>query len=527
MKIKHTLGNIFNYALILSPLLLSSLYIYGSKYPAWANTLLFASILSFIFSILLIYRYRKTGVMSKLSAAIILLAILFLIYTSLTAKTSPIFNLFGKGIEEWRAVGVLLFFAASAYFITLKGRLNKLALITSIVALVYTILNYFLIRNNLSIANYTAYANIPMISFAKLLCYPFVYTLVVFISSLIALTMEKRNYDDGNVSKKKWLFIPLFIIFVLSSIMLYRDVLRYIASNHYYKASASYTTGDLDNAKKELSRAIVIAPFDEYYLARIEVTNAMINKFLESNSTTTAAASNIYKEYVTSAIDDASAAIKYDGRSARNYMALGNAYERAILIIGDDGYKNALSAYEKARLIASDKDYVDVVKAKLSFGTGKEEEAAKYLLDALNYNPDSAIALFTSSQYQASKNNLAEAISYGERAVQVAPTAIDARLSLGILYLQNKDYTKAVDSFGNALAISGGQNLAAIYYLGISYAKVDDSSNLQAVINELEKRIAKDSDELKYLKGELARITDTRETLKEEDTVNTGATKSN
>jgi lipopolysaccharide biosynthesis regulator YciM len=502
----NRLANYSDYLLVLTPILLTSFYLYGSKYPAWANTLFIASILSFIFTITLIVNYKKNGEENRLGVFIVLSSIIFLAYSLINSKSSLTFNLFGKGIEEWRVVGIILFFTSAAYFITRQGRLLRFNLYLSGATIVYTVGNYFLIKYNLNIANYTAYLNVPMLSFSKLINFPFVYSLTVFISSLIAIVLERFDYSLGVIRKKLWYMLVLILISLLTFVMLYRDILRYIASGYYYKASVSYNLSDLESAKTAISRAIVIAPFDEYYLARVEVTNAMINKFLANNSSTTAATSNLYKDYVSSAIDDAMKAVQYDPRSARNYMMLGNAYERSILLSSEDGYKNALAAYEKARSIASDKDYVDVVKAKLSLGTGKDDLAEKYLSDALNFNPQSPIALFTSSQYQASKNNLTQAISYGEQAVRAAPDAIDARLSLGMLYLENKDYNKAVDMLGNALSISRGQNIASIYYLAVAYAKAGDKSNLQAAMSELAKRIDKNSQELEYLRSELRRL---------------------
>lgn len=498
--------NIFNYLIILSPIILSSFFIYGSKYPAWANTLFLASLLSLLLSFKLIYDYKSGKDVSKLQIIIILSAFIYIIYSLITSRDYPLFTLFGKGLQEWRSAGVLLYFLAFAYFVNLRGRLNKTSIFISLIALFYTLLNYFLIRYNINIASSSSYLNVPMISFAKLFNFAFIYTLVTLAASLIAFILEKKNLEFEFLKKKKWYYLPLIIIFLLVSVTLYRDTLRYLASRHYYLADTSYKSGDLELARSELKRASVIAPFDEYYLASAEVTSAMINKFLAENSTTTAATSNIYKEYIGSQLEDTFAATKYDSRSARNYMALGFAYERSMLLNNDDGYKNAMQAYNKARVHAIDKDYVDVTKAKLAFGNGKEEEAVSHLKSALEYNPKSPTALFTFSQYYASKNKIVEAINYGEQAVAIAPNAPDVRLSLGILYLRNNDNTKAVDTFGEVYRLSNGQNLAAIYYIGVAYANLKDVSNLESVIKELENRIDKESDEIRYLKRLLDNI---------------------
>ena len=342
-----------------------------------------------------------------------------------------------------------------------------------------------------------------MLSFAKIICLPFVFTSVTLLASLLAFFIERKGIIFTNIGYKKWYKFLTIIILLLTLALLARNILRFVAANSYYKASIAFTNNNLIEAKTNLDNAITIAPFDEYYLARIEVKTAEIEKLLSSSSTSSPELQNKYKVLVESQISDALKAVDYDNKNPKNYMALGLAYERSMLLSKDDGYKKSIDAYEKARNLASDKDYVDVIKAKVSFGASKEEEALKYIDSALKYNSSSSPALFISSQYYASKNNLASAIEYGEKAVLSAPTAVDARLSLGLLYVQDKRYNEAIQIFGTVLQLTNGQNVGAMYYLAVSYKLKGDKSNLALVINELEKRIDPESKEMIDLKADI------------------------
>lgn len=504
MKNLQILRKITNYILLSSPILVSSFFVYASKYPAWANTLLLISVLGVVFAFLFYTNYKNKKEATLLEVAILCLSLVSAASISFLSDSSFLFNLFGKGIQEWNASYVLILFLASAFFISLKGKLNKYALIISFSATLYTAINYLLIKNNIGIANYTAYINIPMLSFLKLVNLPSVFAFVALLSSVVSFYIEKKSLVFTKIENKKWYTIVLVIVLALTSCLMAKNILRYMAAENYLKASKAFSENKVSEAKTDLNKAIAIAPFDEYYLGRIEITTSEINSLLASNSTNTAELQNNYKTLVESQISDAKKAIAYDSRNPRNYMALGLAYERSMLLSKEDGYVKSIEAYEKARSLASDKDYVDVVKAKLSFGAEKESEALKYIDSALKYNSSSSPALFISSQYYASKNNFKSAIEYGEKAVMTSPQATDARLSLGLLYLQDKRYDEAVQMFGSVLQITKGENLGAMYYLGAAYKAKGDIANLKLVIAELDKRVDPNSKEMKDLKSGLS-----------------------
>ena len=82
-----------------------------------------------------------------------------------------------------------------------------------------------------------------------------------------------------------------------------------------------------------------------------------------------------------------------------------------------------------------------------------------------------------------------------------SPQATDARLSLGLLYLQDKRYDAAIQMFGSVLQLTKGENLGAMYYLGAAYKAKGDIANLKLVIAELDKRVDPNSKEMKDLRS--------------------------
>ena len=496
---KRIQKNILSYILLVSPILVSSFFIYKSNYPVWANTLLLAMIISLIVAIINYKNIIKKQEVNILSLASISLGLAAAVIFATTSKLALSFAVFGKGVTEWTAMSILSLFVVFAYFVASK-RYQFITLVVSSAAIFYTTLNFLLVKYLPSVANYTGYINIPMISFGKIFNYAFVYSAVVLAASLIAYVLDKKGYTLTSITKVKYIKYVYMLVAALLALNILSYGLRYVAAHYYIKAVELAYAGDLAASKTNINRAISIAPFDVYYLDRIELINADIRTLLSSTSTDKAVLEKNYKDLVEYQISDAKKAVAYDNKNPRNYMALGLAYERAMLLTKEDGYKMAVEAYEKARDLADDKDYVDVVKAKLSFSADKEQEALTSLDRALRFNASSAPALYVSSQYYSLKNNTKLAIDYGEKAVLVAPNAADARMNLGLLYLKNNNIDAAIQLFGSAFTLSNQQDNTALYYLGVAYKVKSDAKNLKLVVEELEKRLGTGIKEIQDLK---------------------------
>lgn len=507
MKIGKTnlgIAKVLEYLAIFSPVILSSLFIYGSRYPVWANSLYLSLFVLLIISLINLFKLREKKNTNLLSLSLVGLGVLFAVLYMFISSQKNSFDFFGKGVSQWTSVSIMGLFVASAYFYSLRGRKNKLAIIISGIAVLYTVVNFLLVNYLPSVANITGYINVPMLSFGSLLNYPFIFSLVVLIASLVSHFLNKYFDKKGIVlteigNKLVYLLYILVPALIFINIILYG--FRYVGASYYIKAAESVQKADIDGAKDNINKAITTAPFDTYYLGRIELLNYDINQLLNSTSTDKAALEQKYKELVEYQIGDAKKAIDYDDKNPANYLALGLAYERAMLLAKDDAYKLAVDAYEKARSLASDKDYVDVLKAKLAFSANKEEDALTSLDRALKFNASSAPALFISSQYYDLKNKLDTALSYGEKAVMASPYAGDARMHLGLLYLKAKNYDEAVKMFITVYNLSGNKDNSALYYAAAAYKLKGDRQNFDMVIAELEKNMGTNVKEIQDLKS--------------------------
>ncbi len=499
---KKSIYHAVSYIVLLSPIILASVFVYGSEFPAWANTVLMAIIITFAITVLNIREMISKKEINILNLSANILAMLVVVVFVLTDSQKVAFSLFGKGVVEWTALSLSALSIIAGYFLTLKTN-SKIPMAVSFVSIVYTLLNFVFIKYIPIVGQYTGYINIPLVSFDRLLNYAFIVSVVIFASSLAVYFLQKKGIVFTRIRASR----PIFIFFIAVSILFFMGiasyVLRYVGAHNYLRASQELKLNNFDKAKEYINRAITVAPFDIYYLGRIELTSKEIQTLLNSSSSDKQALENKYRDLVERQISDAKKAIEYDNRSSSNYVALGLAYERSMLLTKDSGYKLAVEAYEKARSLSLEKDYIDVIKSKLSFSVGLEQDALSSLDRALEYNPSSAPALYLSSQYYSLKKNTSLAISYGEKTVKVAPNATDALVHLGLLYLQVNDFDKAIQSFGNAFNVSKQQDDVALYYLAVAYKTKKDLPNFKLVYSELEKRVNPESKEMKSLRFEV------------------------
>lgn len=492
------INKIFNYIFLISPILVTSLFIPYSEFPAWAVTLTFASLITSISLFYYVYlNWKKEKAFGNLviNTIVTIAAISSLLYA--VFQVSFRFGFFGKGVAAFSTVTFLSLVAAFFLSNLYKGKANKIIFYSSIIATSVTVLSFLLIKFLPALGNYFAFLTIPMISFGVLLSYPLFFSLATLFGSGITYISEKKNlsFTYKFTSFFKYFYAVLTIVLLIT---LVGNVLRFAAANYYLDASNLAAEKDLEASKKSLNTAIAIAPFDTYYLARAELTKNDISILLSNQATDTEKLKADYTTLINAQIADAKRAVAYDKNNPQNHLALGLAYESSIPIVGEEGYKKALESYDAIRAIVTDKDYVDTIKAKLAFGVSKDEDGLVFLDNALSYNASSGPALYASSQYFTSKKDFKLATEYAEKAVSAHPSASDARVNLGLLYFVDRELTKAIEQFKIAFRLNQNDNLS-LYYLAAAYKANNNLDFAKEVIAELEKRVG-ETDEVKNLK---------------------------
>jgi tetratricopeptide (TPR) repeat protein len=471
------------------PLVLTSGFIYNSTFPAWANTSILAAFISLGICIMYaISNFSKHKSSSLLTVLLVSVGILSAFVMAVLSDTQFSFALLGKGIYPWATVTYLSLFLVLAFSIELKGLVRKIAASTAVYAIVVTLINFVLIRYNFKVVQYTGYLSIPLISYGTLLNYAFIFSSTVLAGSGISLLIEKRGIIFTEIPKISKYVLSFAGILVM--IWTANWVTRAIAAEYFISASNYAAKGDYINASKEIDTAISIAPFDVYYLGRIDLNRIATNQILEQKATNTEELQNKFMALITSQIDDAKKAVAYDDKNPQNYLALGRAYEQSIILTKDKGYDNAIDAYNKARAIVTDKDTVDTIKAKLSFGVAKETEGLGFLNQALLTNPSSTLALYTYSQYYASKQDVKSAVDYAEKAVISSPQNPDARMQLALLYSSQNRTNDAAQQFYAVVQLSPN-NPVGYYYLALSFKQLGSTDDAKTVVTQMEKLFGK------------------------------------
>ncbi len=494
---------IFKYIFAIMPLVLTSGFIYNSTFPAWANTSILAAFISLaICTFYVVSNFSKNKNASLLTVSLVSVGIISAIVAAILADSSFSFALFGKGIYPWATVTYLSLFLALAFSAELKGLPRKIAFGTAIYALVITLVNFILIRYNFKIVSYTGYLSIPLISYGTLLNYAFTFSGTVLIGSLISFFVEKRGIIFSEIPK-----ISKYVLSVAGVIVLVWSanwVTRAIAAEHFISASNYAAKGDYINASKEIDTAISIAPFDVYYLGRVDLNRIATNQILEQKATNTEELQNKFMALIKSQIEDAQKAVTYDDKNPQNYLALGRAYEQSIILTKDTGYDKAIEAYNKARDIVTDKDTVDTIKAKLSFGFSKETEGLGFLNQALQVNPSSTLALYTYSQYYASKQDTKLAVDFAEKAVMSNPQNPDTRMQLALLYSAQNRPREAAEQFYAVVQLSPN-NPVGYYYLALAFKQLGSIDDAKTVVTQMEKLFGK-TKEIESLRASIEEV---------------------
>jgi tetratricopeptide (TPR) repeat protein len=487
--------------LAVSPIIINSFFIISNTFPAFVITLYILSVLAFILFGHYSFSLHKNDHHSAnlFNTLIFLVGILFSIAFVFLGKASMLFNFFGKGIQDISSVNILAV-TSLLFLVTLLPKIyRKIALGLSFFVITFDVLLYLVLKFAPTVGSYLAYGAVPLVSFGNLFSTPFIYSILVFVVILLTNYFDKKDIVFNNAPKSINYLFKLVTIILFALVL--GNTIRFVAAKFFINGVNAAYAGNTVKAKKDISIASEIAPFDTYYLTQIDLITLDIQTLLASTTIPQQAAQDQYISLVNSQIDLAKKAVSYDKKNAQNYLALGAAYERSIVVTKEEGYKSALAAYEQARNLISAKDYIDTIKARLAFSLNKDQEAFGYIDNALKLNPNSASALYTMSQYYAAKQDYKTSLEYAEKTVAASPKDGDARMQLGLIYFSTKEYEKAAAQFIEAFNINQNNN-TALYYLSGALINANKKTEAKQVLDELEKRFP-DSQEVAQLKAQL------------------------
>ena len=166
------------------------------------------------------------------------------------------------------------------------------------------------------------------------------------------------------------------------------------------------------------------------------------------------------------------------------YISLGNLYRQKEM------YDDATAQYKKALNVNPQS-----VAAKSSLAltyelAEKREDAIKEYQQLIAQMPQGASAAVIYNQlawfYAEDSNNLGEALSFAQKANEIAPRSGAILDTLGWVHFKQGNYKEAIDKFKVAVIFTPDQP-SIHYHLGMAYYKTDQK---QEALKELKKALA-------------------------------------
>jgi|GEM_PF-2744312 len=330
--------------------------------------------------------------------------------------------------------------------------------------------------------------------------YPLNFTLVLFTFLVLGLFYASLR-EAGLVrpltirffeTKERGFVFSLLLIFVLVGGIagIYYESTRYLGQLAYARGLEKFNDGGEANAALEqVRRAALLDPRQDRYfrtaaqLEFVKMQRALV-RFNQGSLTQPEMLENFSAAY-NAGRNDAESALRINPYDSENYRMLGQLYELAIpfdVNIATDALEN----FEKAKELSPSNPLilVEIARTHLAIsdvtlinggGTASQrvagehqEQAIKFLNDALALQPTLTQAHFTLSQLYANRNQLPDAIERARSTVRLVPNDIGALFQLGLLLYQQESYVQAKPVFEEAIRLAPNYSNAR-YFLGLIY----------------------------------------------------------
>ena len=243
------------------------------------------------------------------------------------------------------------------------------------------------------------------------------------IACFVGLTTLEKKEITLKPSSMLTLFVTFTatISFIFGLGVLVLDGQRYVAEIYHTKGIRALSVGQVDKSLQNLERSVSLNSNADIYLTRLSETYLLnLTRVVQDESLSDEDKSRITKLMVNNSVNAAKLATDVSPNNSSNWFARGFAYQNLIgTIAGAEDW--ALSSYEQAFLLdpkspiyPTQKGIVYMAKANIS-----EEES----------------------------ENLNNAKKEFGKALELKPDYAPAHYQLGVIYYQEKDFTKAIEKF--------------------------------------------------------------------------------
>jgi len=332
---------------------------------------------------------------------------------------------------------------------------------------------------------------------------------VFFIFTGLFVGSLSRNglYKSVEVSvedspKKGFLFIfSIVVLMILSTYLGYMSSRQFVSTIMLEKAKYNLNSGDLPSTQKNIINSVNLLMTDSNLSALSEYYRIEISRLLQTQDLNNQGTIDSFKELLGNSRNAAGAAINFDRSNYRNYVSMADLYAQLSALKFEGAYEEAITFYSKARETNPRNPLLFVSMARTGFAANKNDEAKKYIEEALKIKPNFVDAIFLLSQIQASEGDTVNAIKNVGDLISVEPNNSNLYFQLGLLRYNDKNFGGAISSFEKAVIIQP-YFANAKYFLGLSYEKNGRHNDAILQFEDL-KTLNPDNEEIKTILNKL------------------------
>ncbi len=332
----------------------------------------------------------------------------------------------------------------------------------------YLIISSFFVSLFLWIVNFVYVPSAPI--FILSLFFTGLFFASLYSSGIIPVTVRQFNTNPriGFVSSL------IMVVSLVGVVSLGYGLFKNSMSLWYFQKSsyALNTLGDSKLSEEYMLKAIVAVPNDVYYRSLSEIYLVQLNEVLAQDPTQVEQ-EDIQKQFNDGLLKTITAGVSARDADPSNYLnwiALGRIYDAVSIpqLNIDGAYEYAQINYIEALKLNPKNPGILMLLARLAVNRNDLNQARSYVEQAIQIKNNYLDAYFLLSQIEVASNNIRGAIQSVTGASVIDPTNPAIFFQLGLLKYNSQDFNGAVEAFERAISIVPDYANAK-FFLGLSY----------------------------------------------------------
>jgi tetratricopeptide (TPR) repeat protein len=271
--------------------------------------------------------------------------------------------------------------------------------------------------------------------------------------------------------------LSIMVLMIVTLSVTYLYVEKFTSVIYFSKGlNTDNTMESLVRPEKMINNAISLDKNDVYYRTLSQVYINQMGVLVNNKSLSEDNIKTGLQQLINAAQNNATLAVTQNPKQYLNYVNLGNVYSSLVPLDVANSYESATTSYEKAQQLSPNNPSILLSRAELEFAKKNNDEAKKFIQQALSLKQNYTDALFLLAQIESNEGDNSSAIKEVEKAASLSPNDATIFFRLGLLRYNSSDYSNAVSSFERAVILDNNY-LNARYFLGLSYQKVGRNSD--------------------------------------------------